>query len=307
MTRWWISWATTPRITARPCSSATAACDAIDASSACSSSVNGVSRSQTSSPICRRFHRSGRRTAYAPARPSGQAMFPSSSTSAAPVARTAAIVVFTIASSDSSRYSDSGHGLGDPRQRLELVHAVLRLRVELRVLDRLRDLRRDRDEQVDLASVNVAGRSVRTLSAPSSRPSRATIGTARIDSYWSSGRFGNDLKRGSRCASPRSSPARAPLRPAPVIPSPGSHARRARHLLDVRPVRRAQDELVGVLVVEVDEAGVRLERVRDAARDQHEHLLEVERGVDGGDRLGQQAEMARGLVHVADLPVREVA
>ena len=47
--------------------------------------------------------RSGRRTAYAPARPSGQAIFPSSSTSAAPVAPTASIVVFTIASSDSSR------------------------------------------------------------------------------------------------------------------------------------------------------------------------------------------------------------
>ena len=90
-------------MTARPCSSATAACDAIDASSAFSSSVNGVSRSHTSSPICRRFQRSGRRTAYAPARPSGHAIFPSSSTSAAPVAPTAAIVVLTIASSDSSR------------------------------------------------------------------------------------------------------------------------------------------------------------------------------------------------------------
>ena len=35
--------------------------------------------------------------------PSGQAIFPSSSTSAAPVAETASIVVLTIASSDSSR------------------------------------------------------------------------------------------------------------------------------------------------------------------------------------------------------------
>ena len=50
-----------------------------------------------------RFQRSGRRTAYAPARPSGQAIFPSSSTSAAPVACSDSIVVFTIASSDSSR------------------------------------------------------------------------------------------------------------------------------------------------------------------------------------------------------------
>ena len=90
-------------MTARPCSSATAAWWAIDCRSAWSSAVNGVSRSQTSSPIWRRFQRSGRRTLYAPARPPGQAISPSSSTSAAPVASTAAIVVFTIASSDSSR------------------------------------------------------------------------------------------------------------------------------------------------------------------------------------------------------------
>ena len=50
-----------------------------------------------------RFQRSGSRIACAPGRPSGQAMFPSSRTSAAPVAPTASIVVFTIASSDSSR------------------------------------------------------------------------------------------------------------------------------------------------------------------------------------------------------------
>ena len=90
-------------MTARPCSSATAAWCAIDESSWRSSSVNGVSRSATSSPITRRFQRSGVRTAYSPARPSGHAIFPSSSTSAAPVAATASIVVLTIASSDSSR------------------------------------------------------------------------------------------------------------------------------------------------------------------------------------------------------------
>src|SRR5581483_245744 len=106
-TRWWISCASTPRITARPCSSATAAWWAIDASSARSSSLKGVSRSATSSPIWRRFQRSGVRTACFPARPSGHAILPSSRTSAAPVAETASIVVFTIASSDSSRYSDS--------------------------------------------------------------------------------------------------------------------------------------------------------------------------------------------------------
>ena len=40
--------------------------------------------------------------------------------------------------------------LGDPRQRLELVHAPLRPLVQARVLDRLRHLGGDRDEQLDL-------------------------------------------------------------------------------------------------------------------------------------------------------------
>ena len=92
-----------------------------------------------------------------------------------------------------------GDGLRDLRERLELVHPPLRVGVELRVLDRLRDLRRDRDEQVDLGLGVLARARVRTLSAPSSF-SRARIGTARIDSYSSSGRFGNCLKRESRCA-----------------------------------------------------------------------------------------------------------
>ena len=62
-----------------------------------------VARSATSSPIWRPRQRSGWRIACASARPSGQAIAPSSSTSAAPVAESASIVVFTIASSDSSR------------------------------------------------------------------------------------------------------------------------------------------------------------------------------------------------------------
>ena len=90
-------------MSARPCSSATAAWWAIASSSARSSSVKGVSRSQTSSPICRPFHRRGRRTAWIPARPSGHAILPSSRTSAAPLAWRDSIVVLTIASSDSSR------------------------------------------------------------------------------------------------------------------------------------------------------------------------------------------------------------
>jgi hypothetical protein len=65
-------------------------------------------------------------------------------------------------------------------------------------------------------------------------------------------------------------------------------------------VGRAQDELVRLLVVEVDEAGVGAERVGDLRGHEREHLFEVERRVDRGDRLGQQAQMTRCLVHVAD-------
>ena len=44
------------------------------------------------------------------------------------------------------------------RERLQLVHAPLCVGVELRVLDRLRDLRRDREQQVDLGLGVVARR-----------------------------------------------------------------------------------------------------------------------------------------------------
>jgi GAF domain-containing protein len=77
------------------------------------------------------------------------------------------------------------------------------------------------------------------------------------------------------------------------------HARPAGHLCDARPVGGAEDELVAALVVEVDEAGVGLERRGDLLRDEVEHLLEVERRVDGGSRLRQQAEVALGCVHDA--------
>ena len=46
-------------------------------------------------------------------------------------------------------------------------------------------------------------------------------------------------------------------------PLAGPHPRPPRHLVDARAVRRPQDELVGVLVVEVDEARVGAERLLD--------------------------------------------
>jgi tetratricopeptide (TPR) repeat protein len=86
-----------------------------------------------------------------------------------------------------------------------------------------------------------------------------------------------------------------------------AHARRSRQLVDVRAVRRAEDELVGRFVVEVDEARVRPECVCHASRDEPEHLLEVERRVDRLDRLGQKAKMPLALVHVSIVPIRRMS
>ena len=137
-------------MTARPCSRATAAWWAIDVSSARSCSVNGVSRSQTSSPIARRFQRSGSLIACAP----GPALGP----------RDVAVLEDERRAGRADRLHRRLHDrlerlfeverlrdrLRDLRQRLELGDSRLRVRVELRVLDRLGDLGGDRDEQVDL-------------------------------------------------------------------------------------------------------------------------------------------------------------
>src|SRR5204863_3122210 len=80
-------------------------------------------------------------------------------------------------------------------------------------------------------------------------------------------------------------------------PLTGTHPRTAGHLLNPRAVRRPEDELVRVLVVEVDEARVGGQGVGNLARYQREHLLEVERRVDRGDRLGQETEVSGAFVH----------
>ena len=87
-------------------------------------------------------------------------------------------------------------------------------------------------------------------------------------------------------------------------PLAGTHARTPRHLLDAGAVCRPQHKLVRPLVVEVDETGVRVERLGDLAGDELEHLLEIEGRVDRGDRLCQQPEVPRGGVHEVSLGVR---
>ncbi len=189
-----------------------------------------------------------------------------------------------------------GDRLGDPRERLELHDAPLGARIELRVLDRLRNLRGDRDEQLDLG----LGELARLASAHVERALQLVPGEDRHREdrlVLVLGKVGEELEARVEVGLRRDHDRR-PLRGGRTRdPLSRPHPRRARHLLDAAPVCRAQHELVRALVVEVDEAGVGAESVRDVSRDELEHLLEVERGVDRGDRLGEQAEVPCGRLH----------
>ena len=298
MTRWWISWASTPRITARPCSSATAAWCAIEASSARSSSENGVSRSQTSSPICRPFQRSGVRTACWPARPSGHATLPSSRTSAAPGRAERLHGRLDDRLERLLEVERVRHGLGDPRQRLELDHAPLGRLVEPGVLDRLADLRGDGEQEVDLGGRELA----RAARAHVERPLELLAREDRDGEDRLVLVLGQVRERAEARVEVRlrgQHHRRALLGRDAGDPLARPQLRDAGHLVHAGAVRRAEDELARAIVVEVDEAGVGPERVGDLGGDEPEHLLEVERRVDRLDRLGEEPEVPLARVHAA--------
>ena len=190
-------------------------------------------------------------------------------------------------------------GLRDPGERLQLCDAPLSALVELRVLDRLRDLGRDRDEELDLglgerawlARTDVE-RALQLVGASDDRHGEDRLVLvlrkvrelleARVEVRLLGDHDGRAL---GRCD------ARDPLSRA--------HPWRARQLLHARAVRRTQHELVGAFVVEVDETGVGAERVGHLARDELEHLLQIERRVDRGNRLGQEPQVTGGGIHRA--------
>ena len=187
-------------------------------------------------------------------------------------------------------------GLRDPGERLELLDAALRGRVELRVLDRLGNLRGDRKQELDLAVAEdpwAAGADVqrpleRLAREDRHREDRLVLVLGQIDERLEARvevRVGGDHDRLPR------------LRGRAGDPLPGLHLRPPRHLLDARAVRRTEDELVGALVVEVDEARIRLERLRHLPGHESEHLLEVERRVHGRRRLGQKPQVPGRLLH----------
>ena len=92
-----------------------------------------------------------------------------------------------------------GHRLGDARQCLQLADPALRLAQSLACSIVCATWAAIASSSSISSSVNSRGSIVRTFNAPANF-SRARIRTARIDSYWSSGRFRKPLKRGSRCA-----------------------------------------------------------------------------------------------------------
>ena len=122
-----------------------------------------------------------------------------------------------------------GDRLGYLRQRLELSHSLLGVLVQLRVLDRLCDLARNGHQEVDLGLVELTGPLGAHVQRPSSR-SLARIGTARMDWYCSSRRFGKLLKRGSRWASFGIITGTRSAAAAPVMPS-RAHLRNPGHLV----------------------------------------------------------------------------
>jgi hypothetical protein len=183
------------------------------------------------------------------------------------------------------------------RQGFELRHTALRLRVELSVLDRLRDLIRDRREEVDLVPGELAW-----LERPDVESARKPL--AREDRHGQNRlvlllrEVREELEARIEVSLRRDHHGRTLGRSGAGDPLSGAHPRAPRHLRDARTVRRAQDELVGALDVEVDEAGLRAENVGDLARNEPEYLLQIERRVDGRDRLDQKPEVALARVHV---------
>ena len=171
LTRWWISWASTPRITARPCSSATAAWWAIASSSASSSArerrVPIADELADLAPLPAQRHAYGVRA--------GAALGPRDLPVLENERRAGRVQRLHRRLHDRlerllevERLRD---GLRDARERLELRDPPLRALVQLRVLDRLGDLRRDRDEQLDLGvgerpRLAACGRSARPRACP---------------------------------------------------------------------------------------------------------------------------------------------
>ncbi len=180
-----------------------------------------------------------------------------------------------------------GDGLRDGGERFELGDTALRVVVELGVLDRLRDLARDRHEEVDLVGpeltgslgADVQGSLEALLGEDGNGEDRLVLLLAQVRETLEA-RVEMSRLRDHHRRSLGGRGAGDPLARA--------HLRDARELLHPRAVGGAQNQFVRRLIVEIDEARVGLEGLGDLVRDQLEDLVEVEGRVDRGDRLGQK-------------------
>ena len=186
--------------------------------------------------------------------------------------------------------------LGDARERLELGDAPLRAAPQARVLDRLADLRRDRDEQRDL------------VVAVGARRERAYVQCAH-ELVAREHRHREDRRVGVLVKAFEALEARVEVRVALDPERLAACGGRARDAFadaqagrsagrGARADRRGEHQRVAGSVMLVHEAGVGGERPGDADRDPVENLLEVERGGDRGDDLDEQAQVPGRLLHV---------
>ena len=191
------------------------------------------------------------------------------------------------------RFGDRFRDLG---QSFELDDPALSLCVELGMLDRLRHLRRDRGDEVDLVvcelprcdRADVQGSGESLSRDDRHRKDRLVLVLRQIR---------EELEARIEVRLCRDHDRRSFGRRGTGDPFAGTHPRALSHLLHARSMRRPEDELVAPFVVEVDEAGVGVEDVRNLARDKPEHLLQIERRVDRRDRLGQEAKVPLTDVH----------
>jgi hypothetical protein len=132
-----------------------------------------------------------------------------------------------------------GHRLRNASERLELGDPSLRVRVELRVLDRLRDLPRDRREQVDLGLRELPRRERPHVEGAGELVSREDRhGEDRLVLVLGQVREGLETLVEVRLGGDHDRGALVGRRPGDALAR--LHARRPRHLLDARAVRRPQ-------------------------------------------------------------------
>ena len=181
-----------------------------------------------------------------------------------------------------------GNRLGELGELLELAHALPRLVVELRVLDRTRDERRARDEEVHFR----VGELARRDGVESDRADRlAALAVERHRNerlkplFLELGHvFHTRIVEGVLAYERRLALGERP--PCKTLAALQLDAARE---VRVRRGSGAQHEPLPVTIEEVDEAGVRSARVGEQANDPFEDLLEVERGPDRRDDLLEEA------------------